>query len=146
MEDEKPRCSESERSDGEETLSTDDMAAMDVQGNNDSLSLPIACDKYPSQSNEEHGNSLKDREPLLAVRARWLHEPDEKDRLSASHFRKILRCSCGKLDQFLGMNYVEISIFGESFMLHQVSLLGRSCSACSLHIFCLEDVVLSPFH
>ncbi|KAL6955354.1 tRNA pseudouridine(38-40) synthase [Sarracenia purpurea var. burkii] len=112
--------SESDKSDGEETLCADDVAETDVEGNNHSLSQPNISEKHCSESRDEHGNSSRGRDPLLTVRARWLHEPDEKDRLSGSHFRKILRCSCAKLEQFFGMNYVEISIFGESFMLHQI--------------------------
>ncbi|XP_059659853.1 putative tRNA pseudouridine synthase [Cornus florida] len=112
--------SEFEESDGEETLGEDKVAVSEVEGKNCNPSESNVSDRQLVGTSDGHRNGFKDMNPLVGILARWLHEPDEKDRISASHFRKIFRCSCGKLEQLFGMNYVEISIYGESFMLHQI--------------------------
>lgn len=114
--------SESEVSDEEDNFEFDGSSASKAEGLTQNSSSSSISDENIVDAPEKLGGGLKDQGSSLVVIARWLHEPDETDRIGASHFRKIFRCSCGKLEKSLGYNYVELSIWGSSFMLHQVAL------------------------
>ncbi|PIA58062.1 hypothetical protein AQUCO_00500175v1 [Aquilegia coerulea] len=105
-------ASESESGDELEECGVDYKAALDISG--DSLGPSHSSDvkEHSVSIHEKHGDGLQDQGSTVPLRARWLYEPDGRDRIGASHFRKIYICSCGKLEKSSGIDYVEISICG----------------------------------
>ncbi|KAH7855387.1 hypothetical protein Vadar_024257 [Vaccinium darrowii] len=97
----------------------DDLSVTRAKQNSHGSYQSTIFDNYTAEIHDESGIDLKDQNLLLA---RWLHEPDKKDRLSASHserFSDVLAESRADARNKLCRK----SIFAESSMLHQESFM-----------------------
>ncbi|KAI5079597.1 hypothetical protein GOP47_0005076 [Adiantum capillus-veneris] len=117
-------------------LSVSDYSSDEDESCNDELSsLPVlSTSTSPKQADE-----LSSPPPKIF----WLHEINIADKIFSAHFRTVFSFTCGGLQNFKGLQFLELNVHGESFMLHQIRKMIGTAVAVMRDVLPLDVIPIS---